>query len=483
MSRPTDWYPLIEWGIDPLPGDWELVQEAAARYRRTADSIQRARELLEDVTDSEDGWQSDAGEAFREKATELSDDVFHAYGRYDATANALAGYWPELREAQEESLELRRQAQQAQAELDRLVPRIEAAEDENSETHDQHASLQGQLDSAQAEIQRLRLRLAEVIEDKDVAAQRAADAIGDFIGGDGLTDGFWDRAGAALTQALNLLGALAGQIAMIAGIASLLLCWVPVLGAALGAVAAVATAISLTVNVLQGNWKGVLMDSIGLLTFGIGRVAGVAARAARGRGVYRAANNVRRTTAPGASAAARLSRIRRLTRATPGEALRGYRYAREVTNIARQPLNVFGRSVPLGPLGWGRHAFRNLGPDLAGSLRAPFTGGNPFSRAGDWRQAMNLTDMGAATSARAGSTTAAQRASLFEGVGVGVGAGTAVLTSGDDAIIQPNIPGGWSPQIPFAELPGLSLSMDSPWSQDAAQVGEFSYQESEATVR
>ncbi|WP_326594532.1 hypothetical protein [Streptomyces sp. NBC_01803] len=196
-GRPGDWHPLTEDGRDPFPGDWELVQEAAARYRRTADSIRTARELLREVTDSRDGWQSDAGEAFREQATEVSDDVWQAYGRYDAAADALAYYWPHLQDVQEESLELRRRAQQAQEELDRLGPRVEAAEDEDAGTHDQLAGLQGQVESVQSELNRLRDRLAQLIEDKDVAAQRAADAIGEFIGGDGLTDGFWDRMGAA----------------------------------------------------------------------------------------------------------------------------------------------------------------------------------------------------------------------------------------------------------------------------------------------
>ncbi|MGP3971780.1 putative T7SS-secreted protein [Streptomyces sp. 6N223] len=121
-DRPRDWSPLVEDGSDPIPGDWELVQEAAARYRETADAIQRAQTLLRDVTDSEEGWQSEGGDAFREKATELSDDVFQAYGRYDAVADALAEYWPDLKEAQEDSLDLRRQANALQDEIDALNP-------------------------------------------------------------------------------------------------------------------------------------------------------------------------------------------------------------------------------------------------------------------------------------------------------------------------------------------------------------------------
>ncbi|TDC27139.1 hypothetical protein E1265_02345 [Streptomyces sp. 8K308] len=479
-ERPRDWSPLTEDGQDPLPGDWELVREAADRYRQTAEFIQRARDLLREVTDSRDGWQSDAGDAFRETATEVSDDVFRAHGRYEAAADALAEYWPQLREVQDESLDLRRQARQTQGEIERLGPRVAAAEDEDSDTHDQFASLSGELAGAQAELTRLRSRMAELIEDRDIAAQRAADAIGEFIGGDGLTDGFWDRAGAAFSQALNFVGELAGQIAMVAGIAALLLCWVPVLGQALAAVATIATAVSLVVNLLQGDLRGILIDSIGLLTFGLGRAAGAAARAARGRGVYGAVRNVVRSVDEGLPQADRLAEIRRLTGgAGPGEALRGLRAARDAAEVAGRPVTILGRSISPGPLGWARHTFQNLGPDLMASLRAPFDPSN-WSMARNVQQAFGLTEMGAATSAAAGAAgVAAGQAALVEQGGVLSGTGSTLVTLDDTWSPALNVPQA----IPFTNLPGLSLTMDSPWPQEAAEVGEFTHQGSEGAPR
>ncbi|RKN45552.1 hypothetical protein [Streptomyces hoynatensis] len=479
-ARPGDWHPLTEDGDDPFDGDWELVKEAAARYRRTADFIQRAQVLLREVTDSREGWRSEAGEAFRETAADLSGNVFKAYGRYDATADALAGYWPVLQDVQEESLDLLRQARQVQDEIDSVGPRAEAAEDEESDTHDQHAALQGQLESARGELERLRARLAELIEEKDVAAQRAADAIGDFIGHDGLKDSWWDRHGhlLSLSHWLDAVGEVAGQIAMLAGLASLALCWVPVLGQALGAIATIATALSLMVNLLRGDWRGVLLDSVGLLTFGLGRAAGAAARTARGRGAFSVFQNARRSLPPGLSPAQKVAELRRLG-LTPSAALGARNAAQEAAGLAGQSVSIFGRSVTPGALGWTRYAFRNVGPDLASSLRAPFGAGN-WSLATTPRQMAGLTDMGSAASAAAGAAgQAAQRAAMAELGGVLAGTASTLATLDDNWMPDFNVPDS----IPFSELPGLSLNMESPWPAEAAEVGAFSYQESEAAAR
>ncbi|MDT0345346.1 AAA family ATPase [Streptomyces litchfieldiae] len=465
------------------------MQEAAARYRRTADSIQTARNLLREVTDSREGWQSDAGEAFREKANEVSDDVWRAYGRYDATANALAEYWPHLQDVQEESLDLRRQAQQVQEELDSLGPRVEAAEEEDSETHEQHAALQGQMENARAELTRLRNRLAQLIEDKDVAAQRAADAIGEFIGGDGLTDGFWDRMGAAwdaFQDFMAAVGEIAGQIAAIAGLASLVLCWVPVLGQALAAVATIATALSLLANAVNGDWHGVMLDSIGLLTFGIGRVAGAAARAARGPGSRAVFNTAREGLESGLDSAQRLSRLREMG-VSPRAVLSHFRQSQAATELAEAPIHAFGRSFNPGALGWGRHAFHGAGTDLAGSFR----GFNPANWSINFslRAAANPTAMGSATSASAGAAAAAaSRATVFEFGSWAAGTATTLVTHDPEG----QGPGGF--QLTFPLPREVSFEGDMPFSSpppeplamaisEPVMVGEFSYQESEALVQ
>ncbi|MDT0345946.1 AAA family ATPase [Streptomyces litchfieldiae] len=492
-SRPSDWYPLTENGEDPVPGDWELVQEAAARYRRTADSIQRAQTLLTEVTSGSDGWEGKSGEAFRDKAAELSDNVFRAYGRYDATANALAEYWPRFQEAQDESLRLRTQALEAHDEITRRERLAEASESEDSETHDDHEANLQNLEAAQAELNRLRNRLAQVVEDKDVAAQRAADAIGDFIGDDGLEDGWgdrWDSFCSGLSQAVALLGEIAGQVAMIAGILALCLAWVPVLGQALAAVALIATAISLAANLYNGNWNGVVWDAIGLATFGVGRVASAMTRAARAKGLMRA--HVRSTTAArsGTHTADELEQLQR-----------NVNVSRAGAWAARDELDDI-RSVADGRLGWAGHAFHNLGSDLGRALRAPFDGRNWGVRGGGLRHWIGATPMSdasravaAAEGALGGDDAAVLQGNARDlrraaGVELGALAGGAALgafTVNDNWNIHSTLPldfEGWHPErLPFTNLPGVSVTVQSPWSGEAAAVGEFSYQESEAMPR
>jgi hypothetical protein len=470
-DRPNDWAPLVEDGSDPVPGDWELVKEASERYRQTADAIERARTLLQEVTDSRDGWQSEAGEAFREKATELSDDVFQAYGRYDATAEALADYWPELEYAQEESLSLRRQAINAQDAIDAATTQVEAAEDEDSDTHDDLSRHEGDLELAQGELQALRDRLAEIVDDKDTAAQRAADAIGEFIGNDGLEDGFWDRMGEAFEafqDVMAFVGEIAGQIAMIAGVASLLLCWVPVLGQALAAIATIATAVSLLANVVNGDWHGALLDTIGLATFGVGRAVGAAARVSRAAGARSIVRSVLPAVRGVGTPGQRLSMIRSATGLRQG-ALTGMRQADEAAALARN-----------SPLGYGAHAFRNAGQDLASSLRAPFNASN-WSVTANPRQMLGLTDMAGV------STPGATRAAVIEGIGIGGGTASGLVTHDQQEGFQPNAPIGFDgdgfpvsfdnpfSDVPdaYGDLPGVSSNEQSPWSAEAAGVGEF----------
>lgn len=505
-GRPADWAPLTEDGRDPVPGDWEMVQEAAARYRRTADAIQRAKELLEDVTDSEDGWQSEAGTAFREKATEVSDDVWKAWGRYDAAATALAGYWPELEDAQTESLSLRTEAIDVQERINSLNGRIDGAqqeaenasdsdaddaEDRAAEANRQVAGLQGQLDYQQGELTRLRNRLAEIVEAKDQAAQRAADAIGDFIGGDGLKDGFWDRVGAffdALKDFLIMIGEWAGRIAAICGVLALLVSWIPVIGQALagilGAIALVASVFSMVGNALQGKWLNFALDVVGILTFGIGRAVTPMLSSAGGIARFSAFRNVMR-----------ISTGNRAARNAIAAGVVG-----DGAALAGRAGTAFTR--PAGLLGWGRAAFGGLGSEMASSigvLRNGANWGQGFSQglAGLRNIPSVVSDVGFRNSLRAGGLqffgaheAASDGLALLrateagaENVGninrlshgaIAAGAGGAV--SGNVGLFGvEGVDSLWN-------WPGLGDG-DHPLVGDSTAPGDFTYDESEAMAR
>ncbi|SOD63103.1 hypothetical protein SAMN06297387_10944 [Streptomyces zhaozhouensis] len=493
-TRPADWQPLTDDGRDPVPGDWEMVQEAAARYRRTADAIQRAKELLEDVTDSEDGWRSEAGTAFREKSTEVSDDVWKAWGRYDAAADALAGYWPALEDAQTESLTLRTEAQEVQAQMDSLSGRIEGAEadaeragdsdaddaeDREEEANRQVSNLQGQLEYQQGELNRLRTRLSEIVEAKDQAAQRAADAIGDFIGGDGLKDGFWDHVGAffdGLKDFLIMIGEWAGRIAAICGVLALLVSWIPVVGqalaAVLGTIALVATVFSMVGNALSGNWVGFALDVVGIVTFGIGRAVTPMLRAAGGTARFGAFRSVMQNAA--GNRAARNA----IAAGVVGDG----------ATLAARAGTTFTR--PSGLLGWGRSAFGGLGGEMAGNLRVLGSGSNwgqgisgmrgAFSGVGFrggvhqfFGQADAADDLAALGRASARGVTVGE---LGASSSAAIGAAGAGAISGNIGLF------GVTGVDSLWNWPGLGDG-DHPLVGDFTEAGDLTYDESEAMAR
>ncbi|MGP3969088.1 putative T7SS-secreted protein [Streptomyces sp. 6N223] len=284
--RARDWSPLTDDGSDPVPGDWEAVKEAAERYRNMADLIQRCSDTLDSVHEDSQTWVGQTADAFRERSTDLSDSVIRAKGRYAAAADALEEYWPELKSAQEDSEELRSQAVTEQDTLDTYGPLASESEDEDADNHDEHQDYQDQIDTANATIQSLRDQLATIVDDKDRAAQRAADAINEFIDNDGLknSSSLWG----AFQDFMATVGEWAGAIAAIAGVLSIFLGWVPFLGQALAFIAIAGTALSLLGNVVNGEWGAAAMDVLGLATGGIvsalGRTSRMVSTANRLRG-------------------------------------------------------------------------------------------------------------------------------------------------------------------------------------------------------
>ncbi|RKN42951.1 WXG100 family type VII secretion target [Streptomyces hoynatensis] len=502
-GRPADWSPLTEDGRDPIPGDWELVREAAARYRRTADAIERAKTLLGNVTNASNGWRGESGDAFREKATELSDNVFKAWGRYDATANALAGYWPTFEEAQEQSLDLRTQALSVQDDIQVYTHRVHSidteggTDEENEQAQSDLDEAQGHLNDAQARLNGLRNQLHNLITMKDDAADAAANAIGDFIGDDGLKDGWSDRFKTFFDGLKNILiaiGEWASKIAAIAGVLALLVGWIPVIGqalaAVLGTIALIASCFSLLGNILKGDWLGAALDLVGIVTFGIGRAVTPALRAAGQSSRFAAFRSLRGMMQFG-NRAARTARAEGIIGSTAGR-LHG-------ANVIASRF-----SNPSGIMGWGRAAFgpRGIASEFGEGMRTIFSGSA-------WRQAgveglaglrnipnaFRTAGVGGALHAGAHSVfanpgaaadalslgRAAQNGAQISGFagasGAFLGAGGAGAASGLGGLIFKDGVGS------LVDWNGISLGGDNPLPGDAAGVGDFTYRPEEAAVQ
>jgi hypothetical protein len=203
------------------------------------------------------------------------------------TQNATA-----LRSAQSAADELLRRATNAQHALDDAEARRNTASSRffdlpDTATEDDHRAAQLALTGARtavsdadAALDRARSELEQVVADRDRAARVAMDKIDGAVGHDGLNDGWWQNWGADVAAKVSQV---AGTIAAVAGIASLFLGWVPILGQVLVVTALVAGAAAFAADVAvaatgEQDWTNAIIGGIGLLTFGAGRALGAGVR-------------------------------------------------------------------------------------------------------------------------------------------------------------------------------------------------------------
>lgn len=286
MSRPLSWYPLAP--ADPVPGDPVAVQRASERYADVAEAIRTAAGRLDEIADL-GRTTSEAVSAVREKATEVAESVRKAHQRYQTVSAALHTYASALSGAQAGSSAALVAAQSAQHAIDSAQASVrtsrvaldDAEPDDVATRTRQLAHARDQLHDADARLARARADLDDAVVARDAAAQRAADTIRATTDSDKLNDGAWENWG---SKVAHFMSDLAGAVAAVAGILALVLCWVPVLGQALAAVALIATAVKLIADIAllahgEGSWADVAWDVVGIASFGAGRVLGTLAQA------------------------------------------------------------------------------------------------------------------------------------------------------------------------------------------------------------
>ena len=263
MSRPVDWAPLTS--SDPTPGDPDEVAELARHYSSTATAIRTAVDALRRIHRESDEWDSRSGEEFRSKTKDTADSIERAYDRYDRTATALSSYATDLRAVQKRADDLLEQAQACADDVHSAKCQLDAATDEEREAKKRS------WENAQQALDDLRGKLPAIRDDWDQAGDDAADDIDDVMGSDDLNDSTWDN----ISGAISAIADLAGVIASIAGVLALVLAFTP-LGPILGAIALAAGIIALLGHGAlalggKGDWTTVLLDAVGVLSFGAGR--------------------------------------------------------------------------------------------------------------------------------------------------------------------------------------------------------------------
>ncbi len=383
-GRPTDWSPVEMWS-DPTPGDPDATVDAGRHYRQVADAIETAARRLREIAGAPD-MESEAVEAFVGKAEEVASDIDRAHERYRGVGDALYTYGFDLGDAQaaaddalRRAARAREDAAAARARLDSARQQLQRAQDDDAAappdappadltTHRYAVSrAEGDVSDAETAWQRAISDAQQAKEDAENAARTARRAIEDVKDSGDLNDSTWDNVAGALKK----LADFAGMVAAVCGILALAVGWIPVIGqalaAVLGTIALVAGLVSLLCNVAlliggKGSLKNVILDLVGVASFGIGRAV-----VAGARGAYRGAQGVARLNAGRLAATSPASRIAAgLPGGSSTSAIRGMLGGTSsISNLTRAQARTMAQSGRAVPVFSGTAPFTSAWDDMA----------------------------------------------------------------------------------------------------------------------
>jgi hypothetical protein len=290
----------------PLTGSADLVLRKAQRYEELGVAIARSVVTLQHISDADEN-KSKAVSALKESAANVARDIGKAQERYSRTAASLIVYAGVLKTAQDDALAAISSIRHAEGEL--ATARTNKANAANAAVAvgaDQAAnqkiadSMADSFDDRSTELHATQDLWHAARELKAAAARVAAESIDGVVNGDvggQLNDSWWDDVG-KIKNAIT-------KICEIAGVLSIFLAWVPILGAvlvglaALGAIIALVDA-SVKLSRGEGSVSGVVFAAIGvvLAAFGgklvsyLGKLAkftsagSLAGRASKTQGLY-----------------------------------------------------------------------------------------------------------------------------------------------------------------------------------------------------
>lgn len=302
MGRPAgyQWQPL---GLDsdPVPGDPAQVRQEAQHLASVASEITGQVAALRKIgsAGTEVGAHADK---IRSQANSLADQLDKLVGRYTKVSAALNGWAPELEQAQAMSLQALNQAEGPYQKLHQAValpsgPHLTAQQKQSvQDYHNSMKQAQQQLADAQA-------LLSKATSLRDDAGNHYASVINAACN-DGMKDhsslfgsiigfftsvfhwvaGHWSQ---ILSDVCTVLEVVATILAIAAFIFVQFLPGIDVLvdlAAGMVLASTIITGAALAGRILlaatgHGSWMDVAVDAFALATFGMGRLAGVAARA------------------------------------------------------------------------------------------------------------------------------------------------------------------------------------------------------------
>ncbi len=245
----------------PLKGDDALLRAKAEHYGEIAKAISRSVKTLRSIHDV-DGMKSQAIDAIRDKAGDVADDIAKAQERYAVTSTALVTYSYALKSAQDDAATAIAHINHRESELqsaqhtattakgaaETADPTDTASQKAASDAQDDVTAAAQSLDAAQQEWR-------DALEAKNSAAEAAIKSIVEVVSGKknhGLEDSWWDDWGATVYDIFK-------TICDWAGILSIFLGWVPILGQiliVLGTIGAILDLIDAVIKTITEGGSG-----------------------------------------------------------------------------------------------------------------------------------------------------------------------------------------------------------------------------------
>ncbi|HEY9349764.1 MAG TPA: hypothetical protein VIP75_03645 [Acidothermales bacterium] len=317
------WEPLHAG--DPFPADPAAIETYGADVTATAQLIAEQVASLRRLADA-NNWTTDTADAFRERATDTANEIEKTHGRYAGVGTALTTLSGEL-QAHEASAKLK--VQEA-AQLVRTIqanPEVSPTPGEDGappELSPEGEAQNARRAAAQQRFAELQTEFHQIVQAAEADARTCESKINDAKD-DSVKDNWWERNAGWLKGLATVLGA-------IAAVAGIILLTVATAGTIWLVVAVVAGIAALLINLglaikADGSWVDVAFDAIGLLTLGAGSVIGRAVQAAW-KGVSTAVAAARSTKAFDAVI----------------DGARFYDLAGRITSFS---VRVFGRTIPV----------------------------------------------------------------------------------------------------------------------------------------
>lgn len=298
MGRPAgyQWRPL---GLDsdPVPGDPARISQEASHLSSVAAEIANQVAVLRKIS-SDNAEVGQHADTIRSEASDVADQLSKLVGRYQKVSSALNGWIPELEQAQAMSIQALNQAEGPYQKLNQTV----ALPSGNNLTAQQKQSVQNYhtaMTQAQSDLNAAQALLTKATTMRDSAGSHTADLINKACD-DGMRDhhSFWGSISGFFTHVFSwvaghwsqiladvctVLEVVATVLAIAAFIIAQFIPGIDILVDGLVIASMIATGAALGGRIAlaatgHGSWLDVGIDAFALLTFGLGRLAGAAAR-------------------------------------------------------------------------------------------------------------------------------------------------------------------------------------------------------------